>query len=194
VLHSELQKLEAEVRKHLTAQEVRTLRQLLDKLQDGLKEGGDSLSTSGDYAEALEVALCYGWIDGQMKSDSATAWLQKFTPRGKKSTWSKINRQKALALIESGKMKPAGLAEVQRAREDGRWEQAYDSPKSATVPEDLQAALNANARAKAFFATLNGASRYAILFRVQTAKKAETRAKRIQHFIQMLEKHEKLHP
>lgn len=154
----------------------------------------DSGIPSVNYAEAVEVALCYGWIDGQARSDSETAWLQKFTPRGKRSIWSKINRQKALALIESGKMKPPGLAEVERAKADGRWEQAYDSPKAATVPEDLQAALDANARAKAFFATLSGANRYAILFRVQTAKKAETRAKRIQQFIQMLEKHEKLHP
>ncbi|HEX8699215.1 MAG TPA: YdeI/OmpD-associated family protein [Myxococcaceae bacterium] len=154
----------------------------------------DSGLPSVNYAEALEVALCYGWIDGLKRSDSATAWLQKFTPRGKRSTWSKINREKALALIESGKMKPAGLAEIERAKADGRWDQAYDSPKAATVPEDLQAALNANTRAKAFFATLNSANRYAILYRVQTAKKAETRAKRIQQFIQMLEKHEKLHP
>jgi uncharacterized protein YdeI (YjbR/CyaY-like superfamily) len=146
------------------------------------------------YAEALEVALCYGWIDGQKRSDSETAWLQKFTPRSKKSIWSKINRDKALALIKSGQMKPAGLAEVERAQEDGRWERAYDSPSRAAVPEDFQAALDANARAKAFFKTLNGANRYAVLFRIQTAKKAETRAKRIQQFIQMLEKHEKLHP
>jgi uncharacterized protein YdeI (YjbR/CyaY-like superfamily) len=154
----------------------------------------DSGIASVNYAEALEVALCYGWIDGQKKSDSQTAWLQKFTPRSKKSIWSKINREKALALIKSGQMKPAGLAEVERAKEDGRWEQAYDSPRSATVPPDFQAALDANARAKAFFATLNGTNRYAVLFRIQTAKKAETRAKRIQQFVQMLEKHEKLHP
>ncbi len=154
----------------------------------------DSGIPSVNYAQALEVALCYGWIDGLKRSDSDTAWLQKFTPRGKRSTWSKINREKVLALIESGKMKPAGLAEIERAKADGRWDQAYDSPKAATVPEDLQAALDANARAKAFFATLNGANRYAILYRVQTAKKAETRAKRIQQFIEMLAKHEKLHP
>ena len=146
------------------------------------------------YAEAIETALCYGWIDGQKQSHSAEAWLQRFTPRGRKSIWSKINREKALALIESGKMKPAGLAEVDRAKQDGRWEQAYDSPSSATVPADLQAALNKNPRARAFFATLERRNRYAILWRVQTAKKPETRAKRIALFVGMLERGEKLHP
>src|SRR6201993_577140 len=114
----------------------------------------DSSTSSVTYAEAIEGALCYGWIDGQKKSHSDEAWLQKFTPRGKKSIWSKINREKAVALIESGRMKPAGLAEVERAKQDGRWEQAYDYPGNATVPADLQAALNKSPRAKAFFATL----------------------------------------
>jgi uncharacterized protein YdeI (YjbR/CyaY-like superfamily) len=146
------------------------------------------------YAEAIEVALCYGWIDGQKQSHSAEAWLQKFTPRGRKSIWSKINREKALVLIENGEMQPAGLAEVERAKQDGRWEQAYDSPGNATVPSDLQTALNKSPKAKAFFATLERRNRYAILWRVQTAKKAETRAKRIALFIGMLERGEKLHP
>lgn len=146
------------------------------------------------YAEAIDTALCYGWIDGQKQSHSAEAWLQKFTPRGHKSIWSKINREKALALIESGKIQPAGLAEVERARKDGRWEQAYDSPGNATVPPDLQAALNKSPKAKSFFATLESRNRYAILWRVQTAKKAETRAKRIALFVGMLERGEKLHP
>jgi len=146
------------------------------------------------YPEAIEVALCYGWIDGQKKSHDAETWLQKFTPRGRKSIWSKINCEKALALIESRKMKPAGLSEVERAKQDGRWEQAYDSPSKATVPPDLQKALNKNPRAKAFFAKLEGRNRYAILWRVQTAKKAETRAKRIALFVEMLERGEKLHP
>lgn len=146
------------------------------------------------YPEAIEIALCYGWIDGQKQSHNAETWLQKFTPRGRKSIWSKINRDKALALIENGKMKPAGLAEVERAKQDGRWEQAYDSPSKAAVPTDLQRALNKNPRAKAFFATLEGRNRYAILWRVQTAKKAETRAKRIALFVEMLERGEKLHP
>ena len=146
------------------------------------------------YPEAIEVALCYGWIDGQKRSHSNAAWLQKFTPRGKKSIWSKINREKALALIENGRMKPTGLAEVERAKQDGRWEKAYDSPGNATVPPDLQTALNKNPKAKAFFATLEGRNRYAILWRIQTAKKAETRTKRIALFIDMLERGEKIHP
>jgi len=149
---------------------------------------------SVSYAEALEVALCYGWIDGQKKGESENAWLQKFTPRAKKSIWSKINREKALALIESGKMKTAGLNALEHAKKDGSWEAAYDSQSGAAVPADLQAALDKNARAKAFFVTLDSHNRYAVLFRIQTAKKAETRAKRIQKFVEMLEKHEKLHP
>jgi uncharacterized protein YdeI (YjbR/CyaY-like superfamily) len=149
---------------------------------------------SVSYAEALDVALCYGWIDGQKKSYDESSWLQKWTPRGTKSIWSKINREKALRLIEHGQMKPAGLTEVERAKHDGRWDAAYDSHSTATVPGDLQAALESNAEASAFFATLNSTNRYAILFRIQTAKKPETRAKRIQEFIAMLERHEKLHP
>jgi uncharacterized protein YdeI (YjbR/CyaY-like superfamily) len=149
---------------------------------------------SVSHGEALEVALCYGWIDGQARGTDENTWVQKFTPRGKKSTWSKINRQKALALIEAGQMKPAGLEEIERAKKDGRWEAAYDSPRNAAVPDDLQAALDGNARAKAFFATLNGQNRYAVLFRIQTAKKAETRARKIQQFVEMLAKGERLHP
>ena len=149
---------------------------------------------SVSYAEALDVALCYGWIDGQKKSFDQASWLQKWTPRGAKSIWSKINREKVLKLIERGQMKPAGMAAVERAKQDGRWDAAYDSHSTATVPSDLQAALDSNAEAGAFFATLNSTNRYAILFRIQTAKKAETRAKRIQEFIGMLARHEKLHP
>ena len=149
---------------------------------------------SVSYAEALDVALCYGWIDGQKKSYDDASWLQKWTPRGARSIWSKINREKALKLIESGQMRPAGLAEVERARQDGRWEAAYDSHSTASVPDDFQAALDSNAEASAFFATLNSTNRYAILFRIQTAKKPETRAKRIQEFIGMLQRHEKLYP
>ena len=149
---------------------------------------------SVSYEEALEVALSYGWIDGQKKSYDDTSWLQKFTPRGAKSIWSKINVEKAQRLIASGQMKPAGLQAVEAAKRDGRWEAAYDSPGRATVPDDFQAALDNHAEAKAFFATLNGANRYAILWRIQTAKNAETRARRIQQFIEMLAKGEKLHP
>jgi len=156
------------------------------------KKGSPVRSVS--YAEALEVALCYGWIDAQKKPESEHAWLQRFTPRRAKSIWSKVNREKALALIEAGRMKPAGLDQVERAKQDGRWNAAYDSPSRAEVPEDLQAALDKNARARAFFTTLDRANRYAILFRIQTAKKAETRARRIKEFIDMLARHEKLHP
>lgn len=144
--------------------------------------------------EALEAALCYGWIDGQARSGDESTWVQKFTPRGARSIWSKINREKAERLIESGRMRPAGLAEVERAKRDGRWDAAYDSPSRATVPDDLQAALDASPRAKELFAALDGRNRYAILFRIQTVKKPETRAKRIRDFVRMLENGEKLYP
>ncbi len=146
------------------------------------------------YDEALEVALCYGWIDGQKKSHDETSWLQKFTPRGPKSIWSKINTEKSLRLIESGQMKPAGLKAVESAKQDGRWDAAYAPQSKAVVPSDLQAELDRNVKAKAFFATLDSRNRYAILHRIHTAKKAETRAKRIGQFIRMLEKKEKLYP
>ncbi|WP_420854439.1 YdeI/OmpD-associated family protein [Sorangium cellulosum] len=146
------------------------------------------------YAEALEVALAWGWIDGQKRPLDDAFWLQKFTPRGPKSVWSKINRDKALALIAAGEMKPSGLEQVERAQRDGRWDAAYDSQSRATVPDDLSAALAANPRAAAFFAALDAANRYAVLFRVHTAKKPETRQKRITLFVEMLARHEKLHP
>lgn len=147
-----------------------------------------------DYAEALEVALCWGWIDGQSRRIDDSWYVQKFTPRGARSMWSKINCAKAAALIAAGKMKPAGLAEVDRARQDGRWARAYDSPSRATVPEDLAAALAGNVRASAFFAGLDSRNRYAILHRVQTAKKPETRARRIAQFVKMMARREKLYP
>ncbi len=146
------------------------------------------------YDQAIEVALCYGWIDGQKKSCDEASWLQKFTPRGPKSIWSRINREKAEKLIKSGKMKPAGLKAVESARKDGRWDAAYDSQTTATVPDDLQRELDRNEEAKAFFATLNSVNRYAILYRIQTAKKPETRKKRIEQFIKVLERKEKIHP
>lgn len=149
---------------------------------------------SVSYDEALQVALCYGWIDGQKKSYDDSFWLQKFIPRGKRSGWSKINRQKAEDLIKRGKMEPAGLKAVESAKQDGRWDAAYDSPSGATVPSDFQAELDKSTKAKTFFATLDRGNRYAILYRIQTVKKVETRAKRIQQFIRMLEKHEKIHP
>jgi uncharacterized protein YdeI (YjbR/CyaY-like superfamily) len=146
------------------------------------------------YQEALDVALCYGWIDGLKKGESETTFIQKFVPRTKKSIWSKINRAKALALIKSGRMQPAGHEAVASAKRDRRWHAAYDSPSKATVPKDLQAALDRNRHAKAFFATLNSQNRYAILFRLQTAANPELRKKRLQQFVAMLASHEKLHP
>jgi uncharacterized protein YdeI (YjbR/CyaY-like superfamily) len=156
------------------------------------KKGADIPSVT--YPEALEEALCYGWIDAQKRGESEAAWLQRFTPRGARSIWSKINRQKALTLIETGEMKPAGLREVERARADGRWEQAYDGARTAQVPPDLLTALEANLDARKFFETLDGANRYAILWRLQTAKKAETRARRLAKFVEMLANGEKIHP
>ncbi len=146
------------------------------------------------YAEALEVALTWGWIDGHKRALDERAFLQRFTPRRPKSLWSKVNRAKAETLIEAGKMHPAGLAEVERAKQDGRWDQAYDSPRTSEVPEELSRALAKNKRAEAFFATLDATNRFAVLHRVQTAKKAETRAARIEQFVTMLSKGETLHP
>ncbi len=154
----------------------------------------DSALKSVSYPEALETALCYGWIDGQKKAHDADYWLQKFTPRGPRSVWSQVNREKALALIENKQMKPAGLQAVKHAKQTGRWDAAYASQSKMVVPEDLQEALNKNKRAKAFFATLDSANRYAILFRLHHAKKAETRLSRLHKFISMLENGEKIHP
>lgn len=145
------------------------------------------------YAEALDVALCYGWIDSQKKSYDADCWLQKFTPRGPRSIWSKINVEKVQVLSRAGRMRPAGLTAVEQAKVDGRWAAAYDSQRNASVPEDFQAALDRSPEAKAFFVSLDSANRYAMLFRIQTAKRAETRAKRIENFIDMLQRGEKIH-
>jgi uncharacterized protein YdeI (YjbR/CyaY-like superfamily) len=146
------------------------------------------------YADALDVALCFGWIDGQKKSHDADSFLQKFTPRQKRSPWSKRNREHVARLIAAGEMHAAGLAAIEAAKADGRWDRAYDSPSTVKVPDDLRAALDANPAAKAFFATLNGANRYAILYRIQTAVKPETRARRIADFVAMLKRREMLHP
>jgi len=153
-----------------------------------------SATASVTYAEALEIALAWGWIDGQKGKLDDAWWLQKFTPRGSRSMWSKINRDKATALMAAGKMMPSGLAEVERARNDGRWERAYESQSKASVPKDLEVALAENPRAKKFFTTLEAHNRYAVLWRVQNAKKPETRARRIAQFVEMLAKGEKLHP
>ena len=156
------------------------------------KKGSAGRSIS--YSEALDVALCHGWIDGQKGRHDDDYWLQRFTPRKPGSNWSKINTERAAALIESGRMRPAGLGEVERAQADGRWEQAYESQSRVTVPEDLARALAANERARAFFATLDSANRYAILYRIGTAKRPETRAKRIDAFVAMLSEHKKIYP
>jgi uncharacterized protein YdeI (YjbR/CyaY-like superfamily) len=145
------------------------------------------------YAEALDVALCHGWIDGQKAPYDATHWLQRFTRRGPRSTWSKINRDKVTALIAQGRMTPSGQREIDAAMQDGRWEAAYDSARTMTVPEDLQARLDLEPRARDLFATLDRANRYAILYRVQTARKPETRARRIEQLVAMLAEGRKLH-
>lgn len=153
----------------------------------------DSGIASVTYDEAVESALCYGWIDGQKKGFDDKYWLQKFTPRGLKSIWSKINTEKVERLIKSKEMKPAGLKAIEAAKKDGRWAQAYDSQKNISVPQDFGSALNKNIKAKAFFGTLKSSERYSFLFRIQTAKKAETRAKLIKKFVEMLEKNEKVY-
>jgi uncharacterized protein YdeI (YjbR/CyaY-like superfamily) len=138
------------------------------------------------HSEALDVALRFGWIDGQRKALDDAWFLQRFTPRRSRSRWSKINRDRAAELISLGEMRPAGLAEVERAKADGRWDAAYDSPSNITVPDDLQRALDENPAAREVFASLNGQNRYAILYRVHDAKRPETRARRIAQFVEML--------
>jgi len=146
------------------------------------------------YAQAVESALCYGWIDGQKRADSDEYWLQRFTRRTAKSLWSQINKDKADALIAAGRMRPAGMREIDDAKQDGRWAMAYTSAGNSTVPDDLRVALDANPAARTFFATLNGRNRYAILFRIQNAKKPETRARKIAEFVDMLSRGETFHP
>jgi uncharacterized protein YdeI (YjbR/CyaY-like superfamily) len=145
------------------------------------------------YAEALEEALRYGWIDGQKRPYDESFWLQRFVPRGPRSKWSQVNRQKAVELIEQGRMTPAGLAKVQAARQDGRWDAAYAPMRSATVPDDFQRALDENPAAKEFFATLGSASRYSFLYRITDAKRPETRARRIREYVAMLAEGRTIH-
>ena len=154
----------------------------------------DSGLASISHAEALEAALCQGWIDGQRKRLDTQYFLQKFTPRRARSIWSKINREKALALLADGHMQAAGLAEIERAKADGRWDAAYDGQAKVTIPDDLAALLAVEPQAKAFFETLDSRNRYAILFRLQTAKKQETRERRLLQFAGMLSRGEKIHP
>ncbi|MCW7463195.1 YdeI/OmpD-associated family protein [Leptospira limi] len=145
------------------------------------------------YPEALDVALCYGWIDSQKQSIDEQAWLQKFSPRTAKSIWSKINIGHVERLFQEGKMKPEGLEAVEKAKADGRWEKAYDSPSKISVPEDFLKELSKNKKAKEFYKGLKKSNLYSIAFRLQTAKKAETREKRIKEIITKLANGEKLH-
>jgi uncharacterized protein YdeI (YjbR/CyaY-like superfamily) len=156
------------------------------------KKGSGIESVS--YGQAVEVTLCYGWIDGQVRSFDEDYYLQRFTPRRPRSKWSKVNRKKVTKLMNRGEMKAAGLREVERAKADGRWDAAYDSPSSATVPEDLLRELEKNEKAREFFSELDGRNRYAILYQIQDAKRPETRARRIVKYVAMLAEQKKLYP
>jgi uncharacterized protein YdeI (YjbR/CyaY-like superfamily) len=160
-------------------------------LQIAKRDGG---AASVSYAEALETALLFGWIDGQKDKLDAAFWLQKFTPRGPKSKWSQTNRTSALRLVKDGRMQPAGLAAIESAKADGRWASAYAAQSRASVPPDLQRALDASPAARTLFDALDGHNRYAILYRVEGARKPETRARRIADFVEMLASGKTLHP
>jgi uncharacterized protein YdeI (YjbR/CyaY-like superfamily) len=155
------------------------------------KKGSGIASLS--KAEATDAALCHGWIDGQLETYDNACWLIRFTPRKARSKWSEINRSRALELIAEGRMQHAGLAQIEAAKADGRWDAAYAPASTAAVPPDLQVALDANPAAAAFFATLTGANRYAVLYRIGAVKKAETRARKIGEFVAMLARGETLH-
>jgi uncharacterized protein YdeI (YjbR/CyaY-like superfamily) len=176
------------------------------ELEDWLEESSDgsegawlkiakkgAAEPSVTYAEALELALCFGWIDSQKRGFDETHFLQRFTPRRPRGRWSRINRDKAEALIAAGKMRPAGMVEVEAARADGRWDAAYEGQRTAGVPQDLRRALDASPAAREFFAGLDSANRYAIVYRLNDARKPETRARRLRKFIAMLERGEKIH-
>jgi uncharacterized protein YdeI (YjbR/CyaY-like superfamily) len=168
---------------HATSQGV-----LLKIIKKGSTQSGPT------RAEALDVALCFGWIDGQAKSLDGDFYLQRFTPRRPRSIWSQVNQQKVVALTEAGRMRPAGMAEIERAKADGRWDAAYAPPSTATVPDDLQAAIDANPDAAGFFATIDRQNRFALIFRTNGAKKPETRARRIAQFVEMLARGETIYP
>jgi uncharacterized protein YdeI (YjbR/CyaY-like superfamily) len=153
----------------------------------------DSGVESVTYAEALELALCFGWIDSQKRGFDERYFLQRFTPRRPRGRWSRINRDKAEELIASGSMRPAGLAEVEAAKADGRWQAAYEGQRTAKAPDDLQRELDSNPAAREFFATLSSANRYAIVYRLNDAKKPETRERRLRKFVAMLERGETIH-
>ena len=155
------------------------------------RKGGGLKSMT--YQEGLEVALCYGWIDALKRPENETAWLQRFVPRRPKSLWSRINREKALALVERGEMRAAGQAEIERAQQDGRWDAAYDSPSRATVPAELETELAKRPRAKKFFESLDRINRYAVTWRIQTATNPVTRARRVEKLVDMLEKGQTIH-
>jgi uncharacterized protein YdeI (YjbR/CyaY-like superfamily) len=154
----------------------------------------DTTQPTVSYAEALEVALCFGWIDGQKRALDADHWLQRFTPRKPGSRWSKINAAKAGALMAAGRMRPAGQREVEAARADGRWDAAYDGQRASTVPDDLQQALAANPAAAAFFNSISSVNRYAIVYRIGSVKRAETRARKVAQYVLMLAEHKTIHP
>jgi uncharacterized protein YdeI (YjbR/CyaY-like superfamily) len=154
------------------------------------QSGIDSVS----YAESLDIALCYGWIDGQKDKFDDVYWLQRFTPRKARSRWSRINRDKAEQLIAEGRMRPGGLQEVERARADGRWDAAYEGQRTIGIPDDLKQELDKHEAARAFFLSLSSSNRYAILYRLHDAKRPETRAHRLQQFVEMLKAGKKIHP
>ena len=153
----------------------------------------NALEASVTYPEAVEIALCWGWIDSQKKGLDEQYFLQRFTPRRARSIWSKVNVEKVASLITEGRMQAPGLAQVEAAKSDGRWARAYDGARSSEVPEDLKAALDASPAAKAFFSEINATNRYAVLWRIQTAVKAETRARRIAQMVAMLARGETIH-
>ena len=153
---------------------------------------GSSLISVG-YQQAVDAGLCYGWIDGQKRKYDELSYIQRFTPRRPNSNWSKINKDKALQFIKEGKMKPAGLTAIENAKKSGAWNNVYDPQSTIEIPDDFQKLLVKNKEAKVFFDTLNKTNRYAILYRIQTAKKPETREKRIRQFIEMLNNKEKIY-
>ncbi|CAH1194253.1 hypothetical protein PAECIP111892_01508 [Paenibacillus auburnensis] len=161
------------------------------RLQIAKKNSG---VVSVSYDEALESALCYGWIDSQKEKFDEKTWVQRFTPRGDKSIWSKVNKEKAELLIKNGRMQLSGFKAIEAAKKNGQWDKAYESQSIASMPEDFAIELERNLKAKAFYDTLDRQNKYAFLFRIHNAKKQETRAKRIQQFIMMLEKGEKIYP
>ena len=156
------------------------------------KKGSGAETVS--YAEALEAAICYGWIDGQKDRLDDVHWLQRFTPRKPRGRWSRINTDQATELIKAGRMRPAGQREVDLAQADGRWEAAYEGQRAMTVPGDLERELAGNEAAREFFATLSGVNRYAILYRIGSVKRPETRARKIAQYVAMLAEHKTLYP